>query len=284
MAKGSPAVVIEMRGVTRRFERAGEVTHALGPLDLTVRENEFISLIGPSGCGKSTLLNIVAGLLPRSQGTVRLEGMDIDGPADDVGMMFQAPVLLEWRTALENVLLPIEIREGRSRANALVPRARDLLELVGLSGAGNKYPLELSGGMQQRVAICRMLITDPALLLLDEPFGALDEFTRERMNAELERLFIREGKTAVFVTHSIQEAVFLSTRIVVMTGRPGTIAGIVEVDLARPRDPEIVTTPEFQRLVRATRELLDLGHWASGAALAEGERSSSRFTRVSGRA
>ena len=266
--------VIDVRQVTRRFERAGEITDALGPLDLTVQETEFVSLIGPSGCGKSTLLNIVAGLLPQTEGLVMRTGSEVEGPADDVGMMFQAPVLLEWRTALENVLLPIEIRSGRTQAKASLPRAQALLELVGLHGAGNKYPLELSGGMQQRVAICRMLITDPALLLLDEPFGALDEFTRERMNAELERLFIREKKTALFVTHNIQEAVFLSTRVVVMTGRPGKIAGIVDVDLRRPRDPGIVTTPEFQRLVQATRELLGLGHWASDGSVEELEGAS----------
>jgi NitT/TauT family transport system ATP-binding protein len=182
----------------------------------------------------------------------------LDTPPE-IGMMFQSPVLLDWRTARENVLLPLEIEHGRRAARAAAGRADELLQRVGVGEFASRYPSELSGGMQQRVAICRMLIAGPEVLLLDEPFGALDEITREAMNVELRRIFDDEAKTALFVTHNIQEAVFLSDRIVVMTGRPGTIAGIVEVDLPKPRRIDSVTTPEFQEFVRRARELLNLG-------------------------
>ena len=174
-------------------------------------------------------------------------------------MMFQSPVLLAWRTARRNVLLPVEIEGGRTAVRGAAARADELLGLVGLSGFEESYPWQLSGGMQQRVAICRMLIADPEVLLLDEPFGALDELTREHMNVELERIVGGSGRTALFVTHNISEAVFLSDRVVVMTRRPGRIAGVVDVTLPRPRELEAVTSPEFQALVRQARDLLAAG-------------------------
>lgn len=251
--------VVEVRGVTRHFRAGAHTVHALGPLDLTIDRNKFVSLIGPSGCGKSTVLNIVAGLLAPSAGEALVSGRHIDGTPAEVGMMLQDAVLLEWRTAKENVLLPVEISGGRRAAKTAEDRARDLLQLVGLTGFEEKYPHELSGGMQQRVAICRMLIGNPEVLLLDEPFGALDEITRERMNVELERIFDAQAKAALFVTHNIQEAVFLSDRVIVMTERPGRLAGVVDVNLPRPRDPDLITSSEFQDLVRQTRDFLNLG-------------------------
>ena len=245
--------------MTKRFGTRDGPIVALGPIDLSVRRGEFVSLLGPSGCGKSTLLNIVGGLLPCTTGEVALEGRVIRETPAEIGMMFQAPVLLEWRTARSNVLLPMEVASGKRGARLAQDRADELLTLVGLEGFGSRYPAELSGGMQQRVAICRMLIADPDVLLLDEPFGALDEITREHMNVELRRILEATGKTALFVTHNIQEAVFLSDRVVVMTERPGRIAGIVEVDLGQSREMEQVTTPEFQALVRSARRLLNLG-------------------------
>jgi NitT/TauT family transport system ATP-binding protein len=258
-ARASVDSVVAIENVTRTFVRAGESISALGPISLEIGHREFVSLIGPSGCGKSTLLNVVAGLLPPSTGRVVVSGREVDGTPAEIGMMLQDAVLLDWRTAVQNVLLPIEIGGGRRAVRKATPRARDLLAVVGLTGFEDTYPDELSGGMQQRVAICRMLIADPEVLLLDEPFGALDEITREYMNVELERIFHAQGKAALFVTHNIQESVFLSDRVLVMTERPGRISGIVEVDLPRPRDPDVVTTPAFQELVRQTRAFLNLG-------------------------
>lgn len=251
--------VVEVVGVEKRFARKGESVHALERVDLSVGPREFVSLVGPSGCGKSTLLNIAAGLIRPTGGHVMIKGRRVTGPLPEVGMMFQNPVLLPWRTARANVLLPIEVRGGRGVARASRRSADELLELVGLAGFEEKYPEELSGGMQQRVAICRMLVVDPEVLLMDEPFGALDEITREHMNVELARIFSAAARAAIFVTHNIQEAVFLSDRVYVMTSRPGKIAGVVEVDLPRPRDLELVTEERFQRLVRQARSLLDVG-------------------------
>jgi NitT/TauT family transport system ATP-binding protein len=223
---------------------------------VAVEAAEFVSLVGPSGCGKSTLLNIVAGLLRPTAGEAYVNGRRVTGTPPEVGMMFQAPVLLDWRTARANVLLPVELAGGRAAVRAASPRAEELLDLVGLAEFADRYPWELSGGMQQRVAICRMLVADPEVLLLDEPFGALDELTREHMNVEFDRIFSSAPKAALFVTHNIVESVFLSDRVVVMTPRPGRIAGVVDVPFARPRDPELVTEPEFQDLVREVRRLL----------------------------
>jgi NitT/TauT family transport system ATP-binding protein len=206
----------------------------------------------------------MAGLIPATSGEILLQGMPVTGPRQDIGIMFQQPTLLPWRTSIQNVLLPIEIRSGAAAAEAKAEDALQLLELVGLEGFDRVHPHELSGGMAQRVAICRMLITGPAILLLDEPFGALDELTREYMNVELQRICRERDATTFMVTHAIPEAVFLADRVLVMSARPGRIAEVVEVDLPRPRSLDMMTTPEFGALVRHVRHNLDMGTEAGG--------------------
>lgn len=235
--------------------RDGGSVHALDDISLSIRENEFISVVGPSGCGKTTLLKILAGLVPISSGEVLLAGRAIQGPRRDVGIVFQDAVLLAWRTVLKNVLLPIEV-QGLD-PEVYTARALDLLELVGLKGFERRYPNELSGGMQQRAAICRALVHDPAILLMDEPFGALDALTRERMNVELLRIWEERKKTVFFITHSIPEAVFLGDRVVVMTPRPGRVAAVLPVDLPRPRGLEVLASPELGALAGRIRALLE---------------------------
>ena len=230
---------------------------ALQDVSLTLRKGSFSSVIGSSGCGKSTLLKIMAGLIPPSKGRVVLQGVPVTGPRRDIGMMFQQATLFPWRTTLENIVLPIEIRDGRAAAEAAKDRARSLLELVGLKGFENVYPGELSGGMAQRASICRMLITEPAVLLLDEPFSALDELARDFMNMELQRICAERHATAFLVTHSIPEAVILSDVVYVMKPRPGRVAEVVTVDLPRPRTLDMITTPKFGALVDHIRSLLD---------------------------
>jgi len=249
--------VLEVRNLSKVYARND--VHALDGIDLTIFEGQFASIIGPSGCGKSTLLKIMAGLIPASRGQVLLNGSPVQGPRPDIGMMFQQATLLPWRTSLENVLLPIEIREGAKAAAAHRELAGELLSTVGLSGFEKSYPGELSGGMAQRVAICRMLVIEPSILLLDEPFGALDELTRERMNEELQRICSERNATAFMVTHSIPEAVFLGDILFVMSSRPGRIADVVEIDLPRPRDFAVTTRPRFGEIVQHVREQLDLG-------------------------
>ncbi|MGH2427678.1 MAG: ABC transporter ATP-binding protein [Candidatus Limnocylindria bacterium] len=250
-------VVLEIDGISKVYPRNS--VRALDGIDLQIRDGEFVSIIGPSGCGKSTLLQIAAGLIPATGGELRLQGTPIVGPRHDIGMMFQQATLLPWRTALQNVLLPIEIRFGARHAKARTDTAHDLLRLVGVDDFAAAYPGELSGGMAQRVAVCRMLITEPAVLLLDEPFGALDELTRDRMNEELQRICIEREATAMMVTHSIPEAVFLADRVVVMSPRPGRIAEVVEVDLPRPRTFAMTADPRFVELSQRVRANLDLG-------------------------
>jgi NitT/TauT family transport system ATP-binding protein len=259
---------IKVENLHKEFGVGEDRVVALENVHLDVKGHVFVSIVGPSGCGKSTLLNIVAGLLRPTHGEVVVEGEGVVGETPhQIGMMFQSPVLLDWRTARANVLLPVEIEGGRQAVRAARERADDLLRLVGLDGFEESYPWQLSGGMQQRVAICRMLIADPEVLLLDEPFGALDELTREHMNVQLERIVAGSGRAAIFVTHNISEAVFLSDRVVVMTRRPGRVAGVVDVGLPRPRDLESVTGAEFQALVRQVRDLLVEG-MADGEAAA----------------
>jgi NitT/TauT family transport system ATP-binding protein len=213
--------VIAIRHLSKVYGgRGGNVT-ALSDIDCTIGDGEFMSIVGPSGCGKSTLLKILAGLLQRSGGDALLNGTPIDGPRNDIGVVFQSPVLFPWRTVLGNVLLPVDVQKlGREK---MQQRALDLLNLVGLKDFEHRYPWELSGGMQQRVALVRALIHDPALLLMDEPFGALDALTREAMNVELQRIWMESRKTVVFITHSTSEAVFLGDRVMVMTPRPGKV-------------------------------------------------------------
>src|SRR6266436_6629020 len=229
----------------------GNDIHALQDINLDIRATEFISIVGPSGCGKTTLLKILAGILKRSAGDVIMLGRSLTGPSRELGVVFQAPVLLPWRTVLQNVMVPVEVQK-RDRAEFEV-RARKLIEMVGLSGFENKYPSELSGGMQQRVGICRALVHDPSFLLMDEPFGALDAMTRESMNEELQRIWSESRKTILLVTHSIPEAVYLADRVVVMTPRPGRIVDVIPVDLPRPRTLGMQNTPEFGRFVAGIR-------------------------------
>jgi len=236
--------------VTVRQERV----HALQDITLAVREREFVTVVGPSGCGKSTLLKILAGLIPASRGAVTVAGTAVAAPRRDIGIVFQNAVLLPWRTVMDNVLLPAEV-QGLPKAQATV-RARELLAMVGLDEFENKYPMELSGGMQQRAAISRALIGDPGILLMDEPFGALDAMTREQMNLDLQRIWQESGKTVVLITHSIPEAVFLADRVVVLTARPGRIARIVDVPLPRPRGLDVMEDPLFGRLTGEIRRLL----------------------------
>jgi NitT/TauT family transport system ATP-binding protein len=232
---------IDVSGLHKIYRpRRSEPTVALQDVSFAVRRGEFISVVGPSGCGKTTLLKILAGLSPKTEGTVRISGTDVSRPLPEVGMVFQAPTLLPWRTIFENVMVPAEIQKlDKVKHRA---RAQQLLDMVGLSGFEKKYPNELSGGMQQRAGICRALVHDPAVLLMDEPFGALDAMTREYMNVELLRIWRESGQTIVLVTHSIPEAVFLSDRVIVMSPRPGRIAEIIDIDLDRPRELSVMAS------------------------------------------
>jgi NitT/TauT family transport system ATP-binding protein len=248
------AVRVDRLGKTYRL--GTEKLRVLDSVSLSIRAGEFVSLVGPSGCGKSTLLNVVAGLARKSGGAVEVGGREVAGPNRGIGMMFQSPVLLPWRTNLDNVLLPAEVFGLRRRDYA--DRARDLLKLVGLEQFVMRYPFELSGGMQQRVAICRMLLCDPAVLLMDEPFSALDEMSREYLNLELLRIWDERRKTVLFVTHNIGEAVFLSDRVVVMSARPGRISEVVTIDLPRPRAKATLTSEAFFRCTTAVRKALDV--------------------------
>lgn len=256
---GAPlgAPVYELNRVSKTYAR--NLVVALKGVDLTLRKGSFTSVIGSSGCGKSTLLKIMAGLIPPSEGRVVLQGKPVTGPRRDIGMMFQQATLFPWKTAVENIVLPIEIRDGKAAAKAALTKAYALLDIVGLKGFENVYPNELSGGMAQRTSICRMLITEPAVLLLDEPFSALDELSRDMMNMELQRICLEQDATAFLVTHSIQEAVILSDEIVVMKPRPGRVSEVVKVDLPRPRTLDMMTTPEFGEIVEYIRTQLDKG-------------------------
>jgi len=250
-AAGGDDASIRLDRVGMVYQTTSGPVEALSGISLTVAPGEFVSVVGPSGCGKSTLLRIIAGLRPATSGTVTVNGAEVARPIANVGMVFQAPVLLKWRTILDNVLLPVELA-GLSAASYR-QRALELLRLVGLGDFAMKRPNELSGGMQQRAAICRALLLDPPLLLMDEPFGALDAMTRDDMNLELLRIWgegpgcVAPRKTILFVTHSIQEAVLLSDRVVVMSARPGRIAAVQDIGLPRPRTIE-------------TRASEDLGH------------------------
>ncbi|AWC24222.1 ABC transporter ATP-binding protein [Aminobacter sp. P9b] len=249
--------VYELRGVAKSYARRS--IHALDRVDLTLTEGSFSSVIGPSGCGKSTLLKIMAGVLPPTEGSVYLEGTPVTGTRRDIGMMFQQATLFPWRTTLENIVLPIEIRDGKKAARAMHDEARALLDLVGLKGFDAVRPNELSGGMAQRAAICRMLITKPAVLLLDEPFSALDELSRDFMNMELQRICMERNATAFLVTHSIPEAVILSDTVYVMSPRPGSFVEAIKIDLPRPRTLDMMTDPKFGEYVRRIRARLDKG-------------------------
>ena len=250
------AVMVAIDHVNKLFGEGPNSTLALQEISLTINQGEFVSIVGPSGCGKSTLLRIIADLIAPSSGTVQVMGKTPHQARldRDYGFVFQAPTLLEWRTVLKNVELPLEVMQGAKQEGKR--RAAEMLEMVGLQDFHHHYPWQLSGGMQQRASIARALAFDPALLLMDEPFGALDEFTRERMNQELLRIWERTHKTLIFVTHSITEAVFLSSRVVVMTPRPGKIASVIPIDLSYPRTFDTRESPRFFELVTTVRETL----------------------------
>ncbi len=236
---------------------SGEVT-AVKDVDVTIEKGEFVSVIGPSGCGKTTFLRMLSGLLDSSSGYIFVKEQQINGPVSDVGFVFQSPLLLDWRTVKENVLLPYEAIDnsrGMSEDREYYEeRAEELLETVGLGEFTSNYPDELSGGMQQRVAICRALLPDPSILLMDEPFGALDEFTRENLNKELANIHDETEKTIVFVTHNISEAVFLSDRVVVFSTQPGEIVADIEIDISRPRELDIRDTEKFINYTSTIRD------------------------------
>jgi NitT/TauT family transport system ATP-binding protein len=246
-----PAAAVEFVDVVKRFGAGSTEVRALSGVSLRVEPGEFVAIMGPSGCGKSTLLRILAGILDRTSGNVQMRERNIDGPSRELGVVFQSPVLLPWRTILANVTVPSEI-QGLD-ITAARTRGQDLLAMVGLAGFENRYPGELSGGMEQRVGICRALVHEPTFLLMDEPFGALDAMTREVMNLELLRIWRQQRITILLVTHSIPEAVFLADKVVVMTPRPGRIAEIIDVDLPRPRTLSMFNTAEFGRHVGAIR-------------------------------
>jgi NitT/TauT family transport system ATP-binding protein len=250
--------VVRIEGVSKRFG----TTVALHEIDLSIAEGEFVSLIGPSGCGKSTLLRIIGDLVPPTQGKVVVNGKTARKARRDrdYGIVFQDPVLYDWRSVAKNIALPLEMARWPRERRA--ERVREMLDLVELTGFGDHRPWQLSGGMQQRVSIARALAFEPALLLMDEPFGALDEMTRERLNMELLRIWEASRSTIVFVTHSIAEAVFLSTRVVVMSPRPGRISDVVAVDLPQPRSAATREEPRFFELVTQVREALHLGREA----------------------
>ena len=248
----SDDVVVAGLNVGKTFA-AGTVV-ALENANFDIKRGSFVSLVGPSGCGKSTLLRLVSGLIEPTSGEIEVHGTPVKGPRPDISMMFQKATLLEWRTSLENVLLPTEINGTPTKADK--NRALDLLKLVGLEDFAFSFPAQLSGGMQQRVALARLLQTGADILLLDEPFGALDEFTREHLNTELMRIVAEVGATTIFVTHNIAEAIFLADQVVVMTSRPGRVAKIIDVDLERPRPLSIQTSVEFNKLVEDVRETL----------------------------
>ena len=232
--------LITVRDLTKRY--SATVT-ALEAINLAIGDGEFIAIVGPSGCGKSTLLRILAGLLPPTEGAADMLGRRITGPRRDIGVVFQTPVLFPWRTILDNALLPVDVqRLGRDKMRGV---AMELLKLVGLEGFEHHLPSQLSGGMQQRAALVRALVHDPAVLLMDEPFGALDAMTREQMNLELQRIWMERRKTVVFVTHSVGEAVFLADRVVVMSPRPGRIIDTLAVDFPRPRPLSVMNTEAF---------------------------------------
>ncbi len=246
--------LIAVEDVSRVFTSGARTVTALDQVSFEIQAGNFVSIVGPSGCGKSTLLKIISGLLPLSSGTASVNGRRVSAPLENVGMVFQAPVLLKWRSVLGNILLPVEF--AKLDVADFTDKARALIQLVGLDGFEEMYPHELSGGMQQRASLCRALVTDPQLLLMDEPFGALDAMTRDELDIELMRIWEERKKTVLFVTHSIQEAVFLSDWVFVMSARPGRLIEKIAVDLPRPRTMEMMSAPRFGEYTLKIRSLL----------------------------
>jgi NitT/TauT family transport system ATP-binding protein len=249
-------LAVSVRGAGRVFRKGDRVVEALRAVDMTVEHGEFVALVGPSGCGKSTLLRNIAALLPLTSGSIEVTGTPLRRPRPEIGLMLQHATLLAWRTVTENVLLPVEIRRRLTAEDK--ERAAHLVRLVGLERFAGHYPKELSGGMQQRVALARVLILSPALMLLDEPFGALDEFTRESLNLELADMVKRADLSVLLVTHNITEAVLLADRVVAMTGHPGEVAGEIRIEEPRPRTAAWVRSLDAQQNIAAVRKLLGL--------------------------
>jgi NitT/TauT family transport system ATP-binding protein len=241
--------------VTKTYTTRDGPVLALDHVSFDVPTGQFLSIVGPSGCGKSTLMLLVAGLLPASSGTITVDGVVVQRPYTNLGIVFQDAVLLDWRRVLDNLLLQIEVRHLDKRLYR--DRAIELLGLVGLTGFEQKYPYELSGGMRQRVSICRALVHDPPLLLMDEPFGAVDAITRDQLNLDLQHIWLQTQKTVIFITHSISEAVFLSDRVMVMSPRPGRIEALVDIDLPRPRTFAMRDAPEFAAYARQIRRVFE---------------------------
>jgi NitT/TauT family transport system ATP-binding protein len=249
---------VSARGVSKTFEVDGDVVDAVERIDLNIASGEFVTLLGPSGCGKSTLLMMIGGLETTTHGRIEIAGRPVTGPRPDIGIMFQDATLLPWKSAVDNVLFPFQVT-GR-RVGDHRDRAAALLQRVGLGGFESKKPSQLSGGMRQRVALCRALIDEPELLLMDEPFSALDAITRDEMNVVLMDLWSQYRKTVIFVTHSLREAAFLSDRVVVMSRRPGRILADIRIDLPRPRDPSVGETREFNEICAVLREKITEAH------------------------
>lgn len=244
---------VEVNSVSRHFISTAGKVRALDGVSFAIRSGEFVSVLGPSGCGKSTLLMLIAGLQRSSAGEIVVDEVVVDRPQTNVGIVFQSPVLMAWRNVLDNVLVQIEMRHGLEK-NRYRNRALHLLRAVGLEGFKSHMPYQLSGGMRQRVAICRALIHDPPLLLMDEPFGALDELTRDQLMVDVQSMCAESGKTVLFITHSVREALFLSDRVIVMTPRPGRIDTVINIELERPRRLDVQETLGFTRYARAIRE------------------------------
>lgn len=243
---------LDISAVNKTYHSERAPVHALRDIDLQISQGEFVSIVGPSGCGKSTLLRCMAGLEPISGGRLALEGKQITAPPTNMGVVFQRDLLLEWRNILDNVLIAAEFH--KLARPTYEERARNLLSRFGLGAFLDRYPRELSGGMRQRVSICRALLTDPQLLLMDEPFGALDPFTRDELNSELQRTWLETGKTIVFITHSINEAVYLGDRVVIMARDPGRIEKIIPIELSRPRMLDVRDTAPFAQYAVEVRE------------------------------
>ncbi|MFM9883934.1 MAG: ABC transporter ATP-binding protein [Burkholderiales bacterium] len=248
-----PRPYIQVDDLSHRFRRGPTETHALDQISVAIAEGEFVAVVGPSGCGKSTLLKIIAGLLPPTAGAVHLNGTSVRGPRTALGVVFQSPVLLDWRTVLDNVLVQLELRSIDPRS--FKQQAHALLSKVGLGDFADRFPRELSGGMRQRTAIARALIHDPPLLLMDEPFGALDALTREQMRIDLEALWMQSRKTVLFITHSIDEAVLLADRVLVMSPRPGRIDREIPIPIARPRGLDARKNPAFAEATQIITEI-----------------------------
>ncbi|WP_414446995.1 ABC transporter ATP-binding protein [Burkholderia sp. 22PA0099] len=253
-----PATVVSLDGVTVEYASNGGQgrVRALDNISLEVKRGEFVAVLGPSGCGKSTLLRVLGGLMPPSRGTVKVGGKEVVGPRPDVGIVFQDPTLLPWKTIRQNVMLPATVAKLKGRE--IEARADNLLQMVGLQDFAKRFPFELSGGMRQRAGIARGLLNDPNVLLMDEPFGALDAMTRERMNEEIARIWAESGTSILFITHSIPEAVLLSDRIVVLSSRPGKVVEVIENKLPRPRSLSIMATKEFGEYAAHLRSLFQV--------------------------